>query len=151
MGNRYSEPNARELEHLITLTKQLTTEQLQRPLSAGWTVSGVLAHLAFWDLRGLTLINKWQRDGITPSPIDIDIVNEAMRELCVAIAPFAAIQLVIDSARAIDDAIDQLDDVILHDVAARGTTVHLNRAAHRQQHLGQIEQALRGEERGVRS
>jgi hypothetical protein len=36
----------------------------------------------------------------------------------------------------------QLDPETLADVETNGQTVRLNRAAHRQEHLGQIEQAL---------
>jgi len=120
----------------------LTAAELSRPLAAGWTVAGVLAHLAFWDLRALTLLKKWRQEGIGPSPIDTDVVNEATRELCNAISPQVAAQLGLAAAAAIDEAIAQLDAPLLAAVETGGTTVHLDRAAHRRLHLGEIEQAL---------
>jgi hypothetical protein len=142
MSNAYTRDNTTEREHLIALANRLTDEQLSRPLEAGWTVSGILAHLAFWDQRALTLLEKWAQDGIGPSPIDTDVVNEATRVLCVVIPPRAAAQMAIACASAIDRAIEQLDPTTLKKVETDGQTVHLNRAEHRRLHLGQIEQAL---------
>ena len=52
--------NGTEREHLRTLANRLSEADLNHPLEAGWTVSAVLAHLAFWDHRSLTLLEKWQ-------------------------------------------------------------------------------------------
>jgi hypothetical protein len=142
MSNAYTRENTTEREHLIALAKRLTDEQLSRPLEAGWTVSGILAHLAFWDRRALTLLEKWQHEGVGPSPIDTDVVNEATRVLCVAIPPRAAAQMALACASAIDQTIEQFDPAMLKKVETDGQTVHLNRADHRRLHLGQIEQAL---------
>lgn len=142
MNNPYVQANASERDHLAALVNRLTRAELSRPLAAGWTVAGVLAHLAFWDLRALTLLKKWRQEGIGPSPIDTDVVNEATRELCNAISPQVAAQLALAAAAAIDEAIAQLDAPLLAAVETGGTTVHLDRAAHRRLHLGEIEQAL---------
>jgi len=144
MNNPYVQANARERAHLRGLVGRLTDAELSRPLAAGWTAAGVLAHLAFWDLRALTLLKKWQQEGIGPSPIDTDIVNEATRELCNAIAPRGAAQLALAAAAALDEAIAQLDPPMLAAVETNGTTVHLDRATHRRMHLGDIERALSG-------
>jgi hypothetical protein len=142
MSNAYTRENTTEREHLIALANRLTDQELSRPLEADWTVSGILAHLAFWDQRAVTLLEKWQQEGVGPSPLDTDVVNEAMRGLCVAIPPRAAAQMAIACASAIDQAIEQLDPAMLKKVETDGQTVHLNRAEHRRMHLGQIEQAL---------
>jgi hypothetical protein len=47
MNNPYTLNNQTECQHLVTLTNRLTDEDLTHPLEAGWTVSGVLGHLAF--------------------------------------------------------------------------------------------------------
>lgn len=142
MNNPYVQANASEREHLAALVNRLTAAELSRPLAAGWTVAGVLAHLAFWDLRALTLLKKWRQEGIGPSPIDTDVVNEATRELCNAIPPRVAAQLALAAAAALDEAIEKLDPLMLAAVETDGATVHLDRAAHRRLHLGEIEQAL---------
>lgn len=146
MHNPYTQANAREREHLAALADRLNDVELSRPMEAGWTAAGVLAHLAFWDLRALTLLRKWQGEGIGPSPMDTDVVNEATRELCNAIAPRAAARLALSAATAIDEAIAQLDAPMLAAVETEGPTVRLDRSAHRRLHLGEIEQALQAKE-----
>jgi hypothetical protein len=138
----YIEENAAERKHLIDLANRLTDAQLRRQMDAGWTVSAILAHLAFWDQRAVVLLDKWQQSGVGPSPIDTDIVNEAMRVHCLAIPPRAAVELAILCAIAIDQKIEQLDSRFLTNVATTGKTVHLNRAEHRREHLGRIERIL---------
>jgi hypothetical protein len=54
MSNAYTRENTAEREHLIALANRLTDEQLSRTVEAGWTVAGILAHLAFWDQRAVT-------------------------------------------------------------------------------------------------
>ncbi len=142
MSNAYTRDNTTEREHLIALANRLTDEQLSRAVEAGWTVAGILAHLAFWDQRAVTLLEKWSQEGIGPSPVDVHVVNEAMRSHCVAIPPRAAAQMAIDCASAIDRAIEQLDPAMLKKVETEGQTVRLNRADHRRTHLGEIERAL---------
>ena len=140
--NNYSLENAAERQHLTALVNRLTDDQLKRPLEAGWTVAGVLAHLAFWDQRALLLLEKWKHAGVSPSANDVDIINDATRLLCVALAPRVAAQLAVSCAAAIDQAIESLEPGLLADVETKGTTVRLNRALHRSEHLKQIEQAL---------
>jgi hypothetical protein len=143
MNDTYTRGNMSERQHLIALVDRLPDEKLNYPLEAGWTVAGVLAHLAFWDQRALILLTKWQQEGIGSSAIDVDVVNEATRLLCIALPPRVAAQLAIATAEAIDQAIDQIDPAMIAEIETNGQTVRLNRADHRQEHLTQIEQALK--------
>jgi len=138
----YNQENAVERHHLFALINQLSDEQLSHPMEAGWTVSTVLTHLAFWDNRALLLIEKWQKDGIGPSPMDTDLVNEATRIFLLAIPPRKAAEIALMSATAIDRAIEQLSPEMSTAIETIGKTVHLNRAEHRRLHLGEIEKAL---------
>ena len=140
--NSYIDDNKAEREHLTRLASRLTDSQLMHPMPAGWTVAAVLAHLAFWDQRALVLLEKWGDEGIGPSAIDTDLVNEVTRTLCLAIPPRAAAQLAIDCAARIDQAIERLSPQFAADVIERGKTVRLNRADHRRLHLGDIEKTL---------
>ena len=138
----YLSENTAECEHLRALVNRLTDKELARPLDAGWTVSAVLAHLAFWDQRALVLIKKWEKEGIGPSPMDPDIVNEATRLHCLAIPPRTAAELAISCAQNIDQAIERISPAMAAEMDKIGKTVRLNRADHRRDHLGQIEKAL---------
>ena len=142
MSNSYVDENADSRGRLAAFIQRLTDEELIHPMEAGWTVSGILAHIAFWDQRAVVLLRKWKQDGIAPSPIDTDIVNEATRKLCLSIPPDIAVQLVLTSALEIDREIEQLDAEALSEVETTGKTVRLNRALHRGEHVAQIERVL---------
>ncbi len=138
----YIAENAAARGRLAALAARLSDQQLSQPLEAGWTVSAVLAHLAFWDRRALILIEKWKKEGVGPSATDTDIVNEATRGLCLAIPPRAAADLALSAAAAIDQAIEQLSPEMVKEMETIGTTVRLDRARHRRTHLDQITAAL---------
>lgn len=142
MANGYTHDNSAGRERLDALVARLTGEQLAHPMPAGWTVSAVLGHLAFWDLRAIVLLEKWQQEGIGPSPMDTDVVNEASRKLCLSISPRVAAQLALDTAAVLDGKIERLDPQFIAAVERDGTTVRLNRGRHRQTHIDEIESAL---------
>jgi 7-keto-8-aminopelargonate synthetase-like enzyme len=134
--------NARENDHLRKLAERLSDDDLRIPMEAGWTVSAVLAHLAFWDQRAITLIEKWKQAGVSESAIDVDVVNEVTRRLCLAIQPRKAAELAITIADEIDQLIMDLNPEMVEAILTKGTTVKLNRADHRRTHLGEIEKVL---------
>jgi hypothetical protein len=117
---------------LVELTARLTAfsdEQLMCPMPADWTVAGVLGHLAFWDHRAVTLLAKWVAEGIGPSPVDTDVVNEATRPICNALTPAGAVAVTLECARAIQAALAALPAETLARIPADGP-VTLDRAAH---------------------
>ncbi len=142
LDQSYISENAAARERLAALVSKLSDQQLSHPLEAGWTVSAVLAHLAFWDRRALILIEKWKQEGVGPSATDIDVVNEATRGLCLAIPPRVAADLALSAAAAIDHAIEQLSPEMIKEMETIATTVRLDRARHRRTHLDQIVAAL---------
>lgn len=140
--NRYSEENATSFKELTEFTHSLTESQLLTPMPAAWTVSAVLAHLAFWDFRGITLIKKWQSEGIHPSPNDVDVVNESTRPLLIAIEPQKAIEVCLKYATELDQLIDSLSPEFIQDIEENGKTVRLDRSTHRHTHMREIKAAL---------
>jgi hypothetical protein len=115
-------------------------------MPAGWTVSAVLAHMAFWDQRSALLLERWQRDGVTPPPDDeanIDWIADATKPLFLAVVPRRAAEIAIASAEAADRAAERLSQELVDRNAAIGTPVNLTRADHRRGHLDDIERALR--------
>ena len=141
-NNIYSEINRNSRNELISFIQQLSDKQLAHEMPAGWSVLAVLTHLAFWDLRALILIKKWQSEGITHSIIDTDVINEVSRPLLLAIDPTKGKQLVIDVAEEIDLTIESLSPQFINDIEEKGKTVHLNRAKHRLMHIAEIKKAL---------
>src|SRR5215471_4937192 len=64
----YVTKNREQLERLRGLVDKLSDQELSRPMDAGWTVAAVLAHLAFWDYRIVTLLDEWNASGTPPWP-----------------------------------------------------------------------------------
>ncbi|MBN2084606.1 MAG: maleylpyruvate isomerase N-terminal domain-containing protein [Anaerolineales bacterium] len=134
--------NTAEHVRLADLAAGLTDEELARPVDAGWTVAALLAHLAFWDARAILLIEKWKREGIGPSPVDVDIINDAARDLCLAIPPRAAAELAVKKSLEINQTIEALTSEMVEGIQTIGTAVHLTRSEHKRMHLEEIERAL---------
>lgn len=144
MSNRYSADNAAWSKKLEALVARLSDRDLARPANHGWSVGGLLAHLAFYDYRALVLLERWKTNAIGPSPLEVDVANDATRPLFNAVAPGELRRLVVEAARGVDAAIDALDPGFLARVEVDGTVVRLNRALHREHHLEQVEKALAG-------
>jgi len=143
---KYITENAAERERLLALVARMSDDDLRRSLADGWTIAATLAHVAFWDQRGLALLERWERNGVGPSPLpaDVDAVNDATRALCLAIPPRAAAELAVVTAEAIDRKLERLTPEMLAQMEAAGNPLRLNRAPHRREHLDEIERLLKG-------
>lgn len=143
----HEKENRAQLERLRALVQRATEADLRRPMPAGWTVAGVLGHLAFWDQRVLVLLGEWDRTGAPPPPIDeaaVDWINDAGKPIALAVPPRAMADLALGIAEAVDRRIAALPDARIAANLAAGKPVNLLRAAHRREHLDEIEHALRG-------
>src|SRR6266404_5678104 len=134
----YVAENQAQLARLRAFVDSLTDAELAQPMPAGWTVAGVLAHLAYWDQRIVVLMDRWGADGRgTPPTAAVDDaamewVNDASKPLCLALAPRAAARLAVEAATAADQR------------AAAGSPLSMRRAEHRREHLDEIEQMRAG-------
>jgi hypothetical protein len=118
-------------------------------MDAGWTVAGVLGHVAFWDQRIVTLIEAWETNGPAAVPPtldgrDVDWVNDAAKPMLLAVPPRKAAELAVAIAEAVDRKVEALSDDQIARNAAAGHPLNLDRAEHRREHLDEIERALRG-------
>ncbi len=140
----YIAENASERERLRRLVARTSDDDLTRLLGDGWTVAATLAHMAFWDQRGLALLARWEREGVGPSPLPADThaINDAARALCLAIPPRAAAQLALETAEAIDRKLEQITPERMAEIEAAGSPLNFRRAIHRREHLDQIERQL---------
>ena len=145
----YIEHNTRERERLRALVDRVSDEDLRRQVNAEWTVAGVLGHVAFWDARMLYLIDKLERGlpfmaaEVEPEPPDW--INDSTRPLIYAIAPREAARLALRVAEEIDQRIASLPPELAAKTWPADPNSLLNplRAAHRGEHLDEIEAALR--------
>jgi hypothetical protein len=140
----YIAENDRERRRLEALVEKLDDAALSRPMPAGWTVAGVLAHLALWDQRILVLIDMLRRGAALPVARheDVDWINDAAKPQHLALPPRRAAALAVETARTTDHAVATLSDDLLARNAAAGSPVYLLRARHRREHLDEIEEAL---------
>jgi hypothetical protein len=140
----YIAENDRERGRLEALVKKLDDAGLSRAMPAGWTVAGVLAHLAFWDQRIVVLSELLKRGAVVPKEIsgDVDWINDAAKPAQLALPPRRAATLAVDAARAADQAVASLSDELLARNAAAGSPIKLLRAEHRREHLDDIERLL---------
>ncbi len=122
----------------------LSDEDLNLPLSAGWTVAVALVHLAFWDQRAFNVILRWKKEGVKAlNPVDTDSLNDALVPLSLAIPPRAAANLALAAAEAVDSELEQAPDSLIQAIAALNEPTRLNRARHRKMHLDEIVVVLR--------
>ena len=145
VDRRYAAENDTERARLAALVARLTDADLARPMPAGWTVAGVLAHLAFWDQRILELLEAWERAGVQPPPVadaDITWINDAAKPFLLALAPRRAAALAVEIAEAVDRRVAALLDDLVARNAAAGGPLNFSRADHRREHLDEIARAL---------
>jgi hypothetical protein len=140
----YVDANTKGRKRLRALVGSLTDEELALEVGDGWTVAAILAHLAFWDYRVLTLIARWKDVGVGPSPIDIDNVNDATKPLFRAIPGREAANLAVGAAEAVDTELANLPEGLTPEIRAlvQKGKFRLDRSVHRNEHLDQIERVL---------
>ena len=144
MKQSYIEENARERERLRFLVESLSDEQLLTPLDAEWTIAVALAHLAFWDQRSLILIRKWKKNGvIEPSPIDIEVINDALLSLWLLLPSREAANLAVSCAESIDRELEETAIDFVKKIKDIEGKSRVYRSIHRKMHLDQIEERLR--------
>ncbi len=136
-----------ERERLRSLVTRLTDNDLSRPMPAGWTVAGVLAHIGFWDARAIYWLDRWAGD-VAPTPYEpenTEAVNESAKPLCLALPPRSAAELSLRLAEEADGKVKALSEEMLRKIRATGgPPFNLSRATHRKEHLDEIDGALRG-------
>lgn len=142
----YVAANERERRRLEALVAKLDDGALSRAMPAGWTVSGVLAHLAFYDHRIVLLVDHLKKDETVRdfNHADVDLINDAAKPTQLALPPRKAAELAVAAARAADGAVESLTDEQLAKNTSLGTPIFLERADHRREHLDEIDRALGG-------
>ena len=143
MERTYITENKRERERLRKLVTGITDEELSLILyKEGWTIAVALAHLAFWDRRRLVLVRKWKQQGVSPSPIDEDVINDATLPFFLELPPRKAASMAISIAEEIDRELENLSPDLVNAVINLGDHHALNRAIHRKMHLDDIANLL---------
>ena len=145
MNREFVLENAIERQRMYDLLPHLNDTELSQELIAGWTVTDALAHLAFWDYRALTLIDRWEKTGfVQASATDVDAINDAILPLIRAIPSGEIVKLALSAADAIDQALVNAPDDLVREIERTDDTFNLSRADHRRVHLDEIESLRAG-------
>jgi len=128
---------------LRALVERLDRRQLATNVMEGWSVSALLAHLAFWDRFTL---RRWQSrlaGNVVPDigPL-ADALNDAAIPMWSAVPPEVATREATAAADAVDRFVAALGPDVTAEAMAEGRPRWLARSAHRREHLDQIERAL---------
>jgi streptogramin lyase len=138
----YVEANRRSLERMATFVETATDDDLRTEMPAGWTVSAVLGHLAFWDRRVQVVLDMVE-EGVKPPPYDegsVDWINDTAKRFLLAMEPRALARLALEIATQTDERVAQLSDEVLDEATQLWFTER--RCDDRNEHLDEIEQAL---------
>ena len=142
----YVEVNRASLDRLRAFVGSASDADLEHPMEAGWTVTTVLAHMAFWDLRVVACVDAWGPDGSGPVPTyhddAVDWINDATKPLISALEPRIAARVTVEAAEAADRRVAGLSDELFARNQALGWLVNPDRADHRLEHLDEIERLL---------
>ena len=146
MAFPYAQQNLESRQRLESLVRRLTDTDLALATDYGWTISALLAHLAFWDERMSAILQHWQENGLDESQIDSYAVNEALKPICHALEPRIAADLALVAAEKVDSQFETLSDDFVKQIEkhieAKGIQFRMNRALHREGHLNDIEALL---------
>jgi len=117
-------------------------EELKRPVGEHWTVSIVLAHLAWWDRRVMYVLDMTERDGKLFIP-EIDVfVNDLSLPLWAAVPPREAGRIAIESAEELDQRLENYPPALLEEIFDYNKR-WVVRAMHRGEHLDEADAALK--------
>ena len=134
--------NAESLARLRDFLSRVKDDHLERGLKDGRNGKAILGHLAFYDLRAAALLEYWSAAGVRASPIDPEIVNEALLPVLQHLPVRAARDLALQAAERIDALIAAAPDSLITMILAQATQFHLARAIHRNAHLEELESLL---------
>ncbi len=125
------------------LFEKLSDAHYAIPLDNDWTIGTTLAHVAVFDSRAIQILNRWEREGVAPSPNDVDVINAALIPILRALPPASIKTLVLELAETLDAKLAALPDNVLEQFeTVGGKPFNLSRAKHRNEHIEQILTAL---------
>lgn len=138
----FAASNRLQTERLRKLLANLDADQLALRLPNGWTIAGMLGHLAFWDRQRLCLMRRWAGGTETTGLYDGEAINAAMQPLLEMIPSERIGAVALRAAEEVDAFLLEVPDAVVAAALARPDKPNLDRGSHRGYHLDQIEKAL---------
>ena len=139
----FPELNRQSTQRMRDLAARLTDAEMKHPVGPHWTPGIAFAHLAFWDRRVMYVLDQTEAQGKVFAP-EIDIfVNDLSLPLWAAIPPREAARIAIETAEELDRRLEAFPPALLEEIFAYNQR-WVVRALHRNTHLDDVEQALKG-------
>lgn len=143
MDRSFVELNRASTERIRRMALDLTPERMQTRVGEHWTVSIVLAHLAFWDRRVMYVLDRTQEDGKLFIPEVAVYVNDLFLPFWAAMPSSECARLSLDTAEKLDKRIEEYPENLLQEVYEFNKR-WVFRALHRNNHLDEADAALKG-------
>ena len=138
----YIEQNRASTERVHALIARLSDEEMQTKVGEHWTVAIALAHLAWWDRRVMYVLDMTEKDGKLFIP-EIDIfVNDLSLPLWAAIPPGEAARICIETSETLDKRLEDYSPELLEEIFNYNKRWVI-RALHRNEHLNEVDAALK--------
>jgi len=142
-GPAYVRANDESRVRLRALVERLDRRELTHSPMPGWSVSALLAHLAFWDRFN---VHRWRSRlaGTQLPALDVldDLINDSALPAWNALPPEVAARDALASAEEGDAFVAGLTAEITARWLEEGRPRSLFRSEHRREHLDDIERAL---------
>jgi hypothetical protein len=139
----FIQENKKERERLLAFMAGLKDGDFTRRMPNGWTVVVTLAHLAFWDFRQATALNRYLTEGRLIGSLDALAVNDPLSLLSEAIPGPMVVKLTKAAAEMADGMVEKLTQAQADELLGLGLERNLRRSLHRRDHLDKIEKALK--------
>lgn len=133
--------NRKSTERLSGMLEKLPDSLLGAPVAGGWNVKLTLAHLAFWDQRGVLVVESAVRDGKLHAPFYDDQLNDILAPVLDLIPAAEVKQFAPAVARKLDALLENCPAEILEELEKVNPRL-IDRSLHRNDHLAEIERAI---------
>jgi len=121
---------------------RLSDEEMHTPVGEHWTVSIVLAHLAFWDRRVMYVLDMTEQSGQLFIPELDTLVNDLSLPLWAAIPPRDAARIAVETAEILDKRLEAFSPALREKIQEYNKR-WVDRSLHRNEHLDEAEAALK--------
>lgn len=132
--------NAESRDRLLSVVAHLDEQALQKRVEGEWTISALLAHVAFWDQICAVRWDAFNHGGSLADVPDtlIEFINEANMPTWRALPGRAAVAVLRQAMEELDTQIAQLPEAAVQAATSGGFTYMLDRTGHREEHATQI-------------
>lgn len=138
-----AESNRAQTRRLRALVERLTPAQYGVRLSNGWTVAGILGHIAMWDRQRMCMLQRIAAGLPCHGAYDGEVFNAATQPILELIPGERVAAAAVRAAEEIDALLLELPDEVIARALAIPNPPNLDRGGHRADHLDQIERAIK--------